>query len=491
MTQELDDLEGTIAIVGMAGRFPGARGVAELWRNLRAGVESVRALSREEMAALGAGRAADDPAWVPAVAMPDGIDEFDAPFFGISHREAEILDPQHRLFLEACWTALEDAGYDPESPAAVTAVFGGATTSTYLLFNLARNAQVAATVDPLQLIVGNAVDSLTTRVSYKLNLKGASQSVQCACSTSLVAVHLACQALLNQECDVALAGGVSINVGQRAGYRFQEDSILAPDGHCRAFDAAARGTVFGGGAGVVVLKRLEDAVRDGDTVRAVIRGSAVNNDGGMKVGYTAPSVEGQAGGDRRGPLGGRDRCRDHRLHRGARHRHRPRRSDRDPGARQGVPRPHREAGLRRPRHGQGQHRPSRHRRRRRRADQDRARAAARRDPAQPPLRAAEPAHRLRRQPGLRQPRAGGVEARWRAPPGRRQLVRLRRHQRPRHPGGGAGIAGIAGAPGRRRAVAPAGRLRQDPGRRWPRPSATWRSTSAPIRRPTSATPPSP
>ncbi len=294
MTQELDELEGAIAIVGMAGRFPGARGMAELWRNLRAGVESVRFLSREEMAALGAGGAADDPAWVPAVAMPDGIDEFDAPFFGISHREAEILDPQHRLFLEACWTALEDAGYDPESPAAVTAVFGGATTSTYLLFNLARNPQVAATVDPLQLIVGNAVDSLTTRVSYKLNLKGPSHAVQCACSTSLVAVHLACQALLNQECDVALAGGVSINVGQRAGYRFQEDAILSPDGHCRAFDAAARGTVFGGGVGVVVLKRLEDAVRDGDTVRAVIRGSAVNNDGGMKVGYTAPAVDGQA-----------------------------------------------------------------------------------------------------------------------------------------------------------------------------------------------------
>jgi phthiocerol/phenolphthiocerol synthesis type-I polyketide synthase E len=295
MMQEPDDLEGAIAIVGMAGRFPGARGVAELWRNLRAGVESVRFLSREEMAALGAGRAADDPAWVPAVAMPDGIDEFDAPFFGISHREAEILDPQHRLFLEACWTALEDAGYDPESPTAVTAVFGGATTSTYLLFNLARNPELVAAVDPLQLIVGNAVDSLTTRVSYKLNLKGSSHAVQCACSTSLVAVHLACQALLNQECDVALAGGVSINVGQRAGYRFQEDSILAPDGHCRAFDAEARGTVFGGGVGVVVLKRLEDAVRDRDTVRAVIRGSAVNNDGGMKVGYTAPSVEGQAG----------------------------------------------------------------------------------------------------------------------------------------------------------------------------------------------------
>ncbi len=294
MAKELG-IGDAVAIVGMAGRFPGARNLEEFWRNLRAGVESVRFLSREEMVARGAPAGlADDPAWVPAVAMPDGIEEFDAPFFGISHREAEILDPQHRLFLEACWTALEDAGYVPDSPAAVTAVFGGATTSTYLLFNLARNPQVVAAVDPLQLIVGNAVDSLATRVSYRLNLTGASHAVQCACSTSLVAVHLACQSLLDQECDVALAGGVSINVGQRAGYRFQEDSILAPDGHCRAFDEGARGTVFGGGVGVVVLKRLEDALAARDTVRAVILGSAENNDGGVKVGYTAPSVEGQA-----------------------------------------------------------------------------------------------------------------------------------------------------------------------------------------------------
>jgi acyl transferase domain-containing protein len=295
MAEGMEGLDGSIAIVGMAGRFPGARDLGELWRNLRGGVESVRFLSRAEMVGLGAPAAAlGDPAWVPAVALPDGLDEFDAPFFGISPREAEILDPQHRLFLEACWTALEDAGYVPDAPAGVTAVYGGATTSTYLLFNLARNAQVAATVDPLQLIVGNAVDSLATRVSYKLNLKGASHAVQCACSTSLVAVHLACQALLNQECDTALAGGVSINVGQRAGYRFLDDSILSPDGHCRAFDAAASGTVFGGGVGVVVLKRLEDALAARDAVRAVIRGSAVNNDGAVKVGYTAPSVDGQA-----------------------------------------------------------------------------------------------------------------------------------------------------------------------------------------------------
>jgi acyl transferase domain-containing protein len=287
--------ENCVAIVGMAGRFPGARDLGDFWRNLRDGLESVRFLSPEEMAAAGVtARAAADPAWVPAVAMPDGIDEFDAPFFGISHREAEILDPQHRLFLEACWAALEDAGHAPGTGGGMVAVYGGATTSTYLLFNLSRNRQVLETVDPLQLIVGNAVDSLATRVSYKLDLKGASHAVQCACSSSLVAVHLACQALLNEECDVALAGGVSVNVGQRGGYRYQEDSILSPDGHCRAFDAAASGTIFGSGVGVVVLKRLEDALADRDPVRAVILGSAANNDGGVKVGYTAPSVEGQA-----------------------------------------------------------------------------------------------------------------------------------------------------------------------------------------------------
>ena len=288
----LDGLDGRIAIVGMACRFPGARDTRELWRNLRDGVESVRFLSTEEMAAAGVPRA--DPAWVPAVAMPDGIEEFDAPFFGISHREAEILDPQHRLFLEACWTALEDAGHAPGTGEEVVSVYGATTTSTYLLFNLSRNRQVLETVDPLQLIVGNAVDSLATRVSYKLDLKGASHAVQCACSSSLVAVHLASQALLDHECDMALAGGVSINVGQRGGYRFQEDSILSPDGHCRAFDAEASGTVFGGGVGVVVLRRLEDALADRDPIRAVVLGSAVNNDGALKVGYTAPSVEGQA-----------------------------------------------------------------------------------------------------------------------------------------------------------------------------------------------------
>ncbi len=290
------NLDQAIAVVGLACRFPGARNPEELWRNLREGVEAIRLLSDEEMEALGVPEAVRrDPAWVPAVSLPDGIEEFDASFFGVSHREAEIIDPQQRLFLECCWEALEDAGHPPEQGSSLVGVFAGATTSTYLLFNLTRNRQVMASVDPLQLVVGNAVDSLATRVSYKLDLKGPSQAVQCACSSSLVAVHQACQSLLNHECDMVLAGGVSVNVAQRAGYTYQEDSILSPDGHCRAFDARARGTVFGGGVGVVALKRLADALADGDTVRAVILGSAINNDGAVKVGYAAPSVEGQAG----------------------------------------------------------------------------------------------------------------------------------------------------------------------------------------------------
>src|SRR3954447_22227063 len=211
--ESFDNLDNQIAIVGMAGRFPGARDVRAFWRNLRDGVESVEFLAGKP----------DDPAWVAAVPMPEGIDEFDAPFFGISPREAELLDPQQRLFLETCWAALEDAGRAPGTPSGVGAGYGGATPRTSLLFTLPRTPQVLPSVDPLQLIIGNAVDSLASRVSYKLNLKGASHAVQCACSTSLAAVHLACQALLNQECDMALAGGVSINVAQRGGYRFQED----------------------------------------------------------------------------------------------------------------------------------------------------------------------------------------------------------------------------------------------------------------------------
>ncbi len=290
-----ETLQNALAVVGMAGRFPGARNVEELWRNLRDGVDSVRFFTDEELLALGVDPARiADPTYIKAAAQPPDLDRFDAGFFGFNHREAEILDPQQRVFLEVCWEALEDAGFEPEALNRVVGVFGGATTSTYLLFNLMPNAELLRTMDPLQLLVGNAGDSLATRVSYKLGLKGPSYTIQSACSTSSVATHRACQSLLNGECDVALAGGVSINVHLLHGYKSPDGSVFSREGHCRAFDAGAQGILFGGGAGVLVLKRLEDALVDGDNIQAVILGSAVNNDGALKVGYTAPSVDGQA-----------------------------------------------------------------------------------------------------------------------------------------------------------------------------------------------------
>ena len=288
-------LTGTeIAIVGMAGRFPGAGDVAELWRNLRAGAEAVRFPEAAEFAARGLDPARlADPAWVKAVSQMEGYDTFDDLFFGVNPREAELMDPQHRVLLECAWEALESAGYDPQGIAARVGVYAGATLSTYLLFHLVGNPRVAG-VDPLQVILGNASDALATRISYKLNLRGPSHSIQCACSTSLVAVHTACQALINEECDLALAGGVSIQADAGLGYRYVPGSVVSPDGHCRAFDAAAQGSIFGSGVGLVVLKRLDQALTDRDTIRAVILGSAVTNDGSLKVGFTAPGVEGQA-----------------------------------------------------------------------------------------------------------------------------------------------------------------------------------------------------
>src|SRR5262249_26733770 len=209
-------------------------------------------------------------------------------------REAELMDPQHRLFLECALSALEDAGYRAEADAGAVGVYAGATINTYLLNNLITNEALINSLDPVQINITNGGDFLTTRVSYKLNLKGPSHLIQSACSTSLVAVHVACQSLLNDECDMALAGGVSINVRLRSGYRYLPGGMMSPDGHCRAFDANAQGTVFGSGVGIVVLKRLADAVADRDHVYAIIKGSAINNDGSLKVGYTAPSVDGQA-----------------------------------------------------------------------------------------------------------------------------------------------------------------------------------------------------
>ncbi|MEQ1508461.1 MAG: polyketide synthase, partial [Myxococcota bacterium] len=290
-----DDTGADLAIVGLAGRFPGADDLAAFWRAARSGSTAIRRLTDDELARYTVDPAlAADPAFVPAGAPLDRMEQFDAALFGYSPREAELLDPQQRVFLEVAWHALDDAGIDPGRPPGPIGVFAGATTSTYLLLNLGSHPELLRGPEGLSAFVANAADSLATRVAYELDLHGPAMAVQSACSTSLLAVHLACQSLLNDECDVALAGGVSINLAHRAGYRHVPGSILSPDGTCRPFDADGDGTVFGSGAGVVVLKRLSDALRDGDHVRAVIRGSAANNDGHRKAGYTAPSVEGQA-----------------------------------------------------------------------------------------------------------------------------------------------------------------------------------------------------
>ena len=284
-----------IAIIGMTGRFPGARNLEQFRRNLGQGVESISFFSRDELLRSGvAEEESKDPHYVPAAGVIEGEELFDAEFFGFYPREAEILDPQQRLFLEASWEALELAGYDPATYAGSIGVYAGAGMNHYLLENLLRNRRILASVQPYQLVLGSDKDFLPTRVSYKLNLRGPSVNIQTACSTSLVAVHFACQGLLNYQCDLALAGGVSITVPQRRGYLYQEGGIASPDGHCRAFDARAKGTVGGNGLGIVVLKRLAEAIEDGDHIHAVIKGSAINNDGSQKVGFTAPSVEGQA-----------------------------------------------------------------------------------------------------------------------------------------------------------------------------------------------------
>jgi acyl transferase domain-containing protein/acyl carrier protein len=280
-----------IAVIGMAGRFPGAQNIEEYWQNLQSGRETISFFTDEELLADGIDQATmHHPKYVKAKGILDDIDLFDANFFGFSPREARLMDPQHRIFLECAWEALEHAGYSTGAAQRI-GVFAGASMNTYML---SVNAHANLSTQPLPILIGGDKDFLATRVSYKLNLRGPGVTLQTACSTSLVCVHFAAQSLLNQECDMALAGGVSVRVPHRDGYFYQEGGIASPDGHCRAFDAHARGSVVGEGVGIVVLKRLEQAIADGDTVYAVIKGSAINNDGALKVGYTAPGVEGQA-----------------------------------------------------------------------------------------------------------------------------------------------------------------------------------------------------
>jgi len=284
-----------VAIVGMAGRFPDAPDLPTFWRNLTGGHESLTPLSDEEL--LGAGVSPEliaDPSYVKKATYLEGADRFDAAFFGFNAREAEILDPQQRVFLECAWEAMEDSGYVPDRFPGKVGVFAGASMNSYLISNLLANPAVLQTVGGYQAMISSDKDFLATRVSYKLNLRGPGITVQTACSTSLVAVQMACQSLLNGQCGMALAGGVSIGFPAKVGYLYQDGMIFSPDGHCRPFDARGRGIRGGAGAGIVVLKRLADAVSDGDNIRAVILGAAVNNDGAGKIGYTAPSIDGQA-----------------------------------------------------------------------------------------------------------------------------------------------------------------------------------------------------
>jgi acyl transferase domain-containing protein len=283
----------SIAIVGMAGRFPGAASVDELWTRLVDGEELLTRFTPEQLDAARVSRSVyTDPNYVPVRGVLPDADLFDARFFGYSPREAELTDPQQRVLLECAWEAFENAGIACDGIRA--GVFAGSSVSTYLLRHVVARPDLEQRLGFLPLIVGNDKDFLATRIAYKLNLRGPAVSVQTACSTSLVAVHMACQSLLRGESDVALAGGVRIFLPQEVGYVYEAGGIASPNGQCRAFDRGAQGTVTGSGAALVVLRQTADAVRDGNTIYAVIRGSAINNDGGGKVGYTAPSIDGQA-----------------------------------------------------------------------------------------------------------------------------------------------------------------------------------------------------
>ncbi|MFG1883918.1 type I polyketide synthase [Micromonospora sp. NPDC049102] len=291
MTDQETGLE--IAIVGMAGRFPGAADVDELWRRVLAGQETITRFTDAELAAAGLSvQERRHPDHVPAHGALPEVDRFDAGFFGYSPRDARLLDPQQRLFLHVAWTALERAGHLAGDPGRLVGVYAAAAASGYLLHHLFRNPRLDS-VSEYELLLANDKDSLPTRVAYHLDLRGPAVAVQTACSSSLVAVHLAAQALLSRECDVALAGAAHVLLPAGTGYRHEAGGIMSRDGHCRPFDVRATGTVGGDGAAAVVLRRLADARDDGDTVYAVIRGSAINNDGRVKVGFTAPGVDGQ------------------------------------------------------------------------------------------------------------------------------------------------------------------------------------------------------
>ncbi len=289
-----DPLQDGVAIVGMAGRFPGAATIDQLWGNLCNGVESISWFSKEELSPEIDAALRDDPDYVPARGIIADADKFDAPFFGIGPREARVMDPQQRVFLELAWSALENAGYDSQSFDGMIGVYAGVGDNHYYPTHVLSHPDLANMVGKAIVGYGNEKDYIATRVSYALDLTGPSVSVNTGCSTALLAVDMAFRALVDHECDMALAGGVDIFVPQKSGFLYQPGGIFSRDGHCRPFDSQATGTMFCDGAGMVVLKRLSAAIADGDRIYAVIRGTAKNNDGARKASFLAPSVEGQA-----------------------------------------------------------------------------------------------------------------------------------------------------------------------------------------------------
>ncbi len=291
----LDQYADDIAVIAMAGRFPGADSVEQFWRNLEQGVESVTFFTREQLLQSGVDPVLlENPNFVGAEGVLEGVDKFDAEFFGYSPREAELLDPQHRIFLETMWELLERAGYSSETSKLVTGVYSGAGASSYLSRNLLSHPQFVRDVGTFKVSLATGQDFVSTRASYKLGLTGPSINVNTLCSSSSVAVHYAREALLSYQCDLALAGGVTITNAREDALFYQEGGIGSFDGHCRAFDARAAGTVAGNGIALVALRRMEDALKDGDQILGVLRATAINNDGGDKASYTAPSPEGQA-----------------------------------------------------------------------------------------------------------------------------------------------------------------------------------------------------
>ena len=289
-----------IAIIGLAGRFPGAADPREYFSKLLQGADCISRFSADELEDSAGAEVRSSPHYVRARPILEGVEKFDAAFFGMQPREAELTDPQQRVFLECSWEALEDAGYDPARYGGAIGVFGGCSMNTYFLHHVLRDRAAleeftsAFQVGCYPQLVGAGLDFLATRVAYKLDLRGPAITLQSACSTSLLAVAQASQSLQAGQCDMALAGGVSISFPQKRGYLHQAGGMVSADGRCRPFDARASGTVFGSGAGVLLLKRLDRALADRDHIYALIRGCGVNNDGATKVGFTAPSVEGQA-----------------------------------------------------------------------------------------------------------------------------------------------------------------------------------------------------